>query len=459
LSNIVIYIVSAEQSISKLLSFWVKDKWGYNVEVFSNSESMLKKVNSKPDLILLDIMLPGLDGIETLKRIRQMDDKLPVIMLSDQGSIEVAVESLRFGAYDYFTKPIDQQRLILAIKKAIKSYDLIKGVQSLKGNVNSDFSFENIITADEKMHDVFKFVRKVLNNDTSVLICGESGTGRELIASAIHYNSKRNDRPFVVVNCELLSSEQQQLELFGYEKDSHRGIYQHNRGAIEFADGGSIFLKEVGDLNISLQAILLEVIEKKEFIKIGETKPVKTNLRIISSTSKDLNLAVKNKEFSKDLYYKLASFPISIPSLRQRRPDILILSEHFLNEFNKKLGKNIKGFTKKALEQIYSYDWPGNITELESVIERCILITDTDHIDVRDLPESLKDIEKISNIDADGTLYTNDKIIPIETLKEEAIKNALRVTNGNIVEAAKGLRIGRATLYRLMNKYNIKLGE
>ena len=196
MNNKVIFIVDDEQSISKLLSFWVKDKWGYSVEVFSNSESMLKKVNSKPDLILLDIMLPGLDGIETLKRIRQMDENLPVIMLSAQGSIEVAVESLRYGAYDYFSKPIDQQKLELAIKNAIKNYDLQKELQNLKENVRREYSFDNIITADGKMQDVFKLVSKVLDNDISVLIYGESGTGKELIARAIHYNGKRKDKPF-----------------------------------------------------------------------------------------------------------------------------------------------------------------------------------------------------------------------------------------------------------------------
>ncbi|HEY7750709.1 MAG TPA: response regulator, partial [Ignavibacteriaceae bacterium] len=202
-----IYIVDDEQAISKLLSFWVKDKWGYEVEAFSSGESMLKKMSTKPDLILLDIMLPGLNGVETLKRIRQTDEHLPVIMLSAQGSIEVAVESLRYGAYDYFPKPIDQQRLELSIKNAIRAYDLTKEIQNLKENVQREYSFDNIITADGKMQDVFKLVTKVLDNDITVLIYGESGTGKELIARAIHYNGKRKDKPFVVVNCASIPRE------------------------------------------------------------------------------------------------------------------------------------------------------------------------------------------------------------------------------------------------------------
>jgi len=456
LNNKVIYIVDDEQSISKLLSFWVKDKWGYNVEVFSNSESMLKKVNSKPDLILLDIMLPGLDGIETLKRIRQMDENLPVIMLSAQGSIEVAVESLRYGAYDYFSKPIDQQKLELAIKNAIKNYDLQKELQNLKENVRREYSFDNIITADGKMQDVFKLVSKVLDNDISVLIYGESGTGKELIARAIHYNGKRKDKPFVVVNCASIPRELLESELFGHEKGSFTGAHQRKLGKFELAKDGTIFLDEVGELEMLLQAKLLRVIQNKEFERVGGTELIKTNVRIISATNRDLKSAVETKEFREDLYYRLNSFPIFIPPLRQRRSDILVLAEHFVEEFNRKLGKNMRGFTKKALKLIYEYDWPGNIREMENTIERCLIISDKDIIDIDELPQHIRAADKSGFFDQPGTIFTDDNIVPFEKIKEEAIRHALRVTKGNIVEAAKRLQLGRATIYRLMEKYSIE---
>ena len=456
MSNKLIYIVDDEQSISKLLSFWVKDKWGYNVEVFSSSESMLKKVNSKPDLILLDIMLPGLDGIETLKRIRQMDENLPVIMLSAQGSIEVAVESLRFGAYDYFSKPIDQQKLELAIKNAIKNYDLQKELQNLKENVRREYSFDNIITADGKMQDVFKLVSKVLDNDISVLIYGESGTGKELIARAIHYNGKRKDKPFVVVNCASIPRELLESELFGHEKGSFTGAHQRKLGKFELAKDGTIFLDEVGELEMLLQAKLLRVIQNKEFERVGGTELIKTNVRIISATNRDLKAAVEDKEFREDLYYRLNSFPIFIPPLRQRRSDILVLAEHFVEEFNKKLVKNMKGFTKKALKLIYEYDWPGNIREMENTIERCLIISDKDVIDVDELPQHIRAADKSGFFDQPGTIFTDDNIVPFEKIKEEAIRHALKVTKGNIVEAAKRLQLGRATIYRLMEKYSIE---
>ncbi|MCW8818222.1 MAG: sigma-54 dependent transcriptional regulator, partial [Ignavibacteriaceae bacterium] len=415
----VIFIVDDEQSISKLLTFWVKDKWGYDVEVFSNSESMLKKLNVRPDLVLLDIMLPGLDGIETLKRLKQYDESLPVIMLSAQGRIDVAVDALKYGAYDYFSKPIDQQKLELAIKNAIQNYDLVKELQNLKENVRKEYSFDNIISADGKMQDVFRLVSKVLDNDISVLIYGESGTGKELIARAIHYNGKRKDKPFVVVNCASIPRELLESELFGHEKGSFTGAHQRKLGKFELAKDGTIFLDEVGELEMMLQAKLLRVIQQKEFERVGGTELIKTNVRIISATNRDLKHAVEEKQFREDLFYRLNSFPISIPPLRQRRADILVLTEFFVEEFNKKLQRNVKGFTKKALKLIYEYDWPGNVREMENTIERCMIISDRDHLDLDDLPQHIRAADSSIDIDHQSVMFTDDNIIPFEKIKEK----------------------------------------
>ena len=451
-----VFIVDDEQSIAKLLSFWVKDKWGYEVEIFSNSESMLKKINSKPDLILLDIMLPGLDGIETLRRVKQIDEHLPVIMLSAQGRIDVAVDSIKYGAYDYFSKPIDQQKLELALKNAIRNYDLVKEIQNLKENVKKEYSFDNIISADGKMQDVFKLVSKVLDNDITVLIYGESGTGKELIARAIHYNGKRKDKPFVVVNCASIPRELLESELFGHEKGSFTGAHQRKLGKFELAKDGTIFLDEVGELEMLLQAKLLRVIQQKEFERVGGNELIKTNVRIISATNRDLKHAVEQKQFREDLFYRLNSFPISIPPIRQRRADILVLAEYFLEEFNKKLQRNVKGFTKKALKLIYEYDWPGNVREMENTIERCLIISEKNQLDVDDLPQHIRAADPSVSADQQSVMFTDDNIVPFEKIKEKSIRHALKVTGGNIVEAARKLQLGRATIYRLMEKYGIE---
>ncbi len=450
-----VFIVDDELAIAKLLSYWVKDKWKYDVEVFHNGEDALKNLNLKPDIILLDIMMPGLNGIETLKRVKHTDPNLPVIMLSAQGSVEVALDAIRVGAYDYFPKPIDLQRLEPAIKNAVKNHDLLKELESLRENVQKEYSFDNIISADGKMQDVFRLVTKVLDNDISVLIYGESGTGKELISRAIHFNGKRKDKPFIVVNCASIPRELLESELFGHEKGAFTGAHQRKLGKFELANEGTLFLDEVGELEMLLQAKLLRVIQEKEFERVGGTELIKCDVRIISATNRDLKTAVQNKEFREDLYYRLNSFPISIPPLRARRGDILVLSDYFLNTLNKKLNKKIKGFTKKAVKLIYDYNWPGNVRELENTIERCLIITDKDVIDADELPVHIKTAEHDQTADVNVSPFTDDVIIPFEKIKEEAIKHALKTTQGNILEAANKLQLGRATIYRLIDRYKI----
>jgi DNA-binding NtrC family response regulator len=377
-------------------------------------------------------------------------------MLSAQGRIDVAVDSIKYGAFDYFSKPIDQQKLELAVKNAIRNYDLVKELQNLKENVKKEYSFDNIISADGKMQDVFKLVSKVLDNDITVLIYGESGTGKELIARAIHYNGKRKDKPFVVVNCASIPRELLESELFGHEKGSFTGAHQRKLGKFEYAKDGTIFLDEVGELEMMLQAKLLRVIQQREFERVGGTELIKTNVRIISATNRDLKHAVEQKQFREDLFYRLNSFPIFIPPIRQRRADILVLTEYFVDEFNKKLQRNVKGFTKKALKLIYEYDWPGNVREMENTIERCMIISDKDQLDVDDLPQHIRAADTSAVVDQQSVMFTDDNIIPFEKIKEKSIRHALKVTGGNIVEAARKLQLGRATIYRLMEKYGIE---
>jgi len=451
-----IFIVDDEESILKMLTHWCKNQWGYDVKTFVNGNDALNAISGNIDLVLLDIMLPDINGNEVLVKIKQKFPSLPIIMLSAQGSVEVALESIRWGAFDYFPKPIDKNRLEHAVRNAIKSFDLERELESIKENLKREYSFDNIISADKKMQEAFRMITKVLDNDITVLIQGESGTGKELVAKAIHYNGIRKSAPFVVVNCASIPRELLESELFGHEKGSFTGAHQKKIGKFELANGGTIFLDEIGEMEMSLQAKILRVIQQKEFERIGGNEIIKSDVRIISATNRDLKSAVENKLFREDLYYRLSSFPIHIPPLRERRGDIVVLIDHFLKLFNKKLGKEIKGLTKTALKVVYDYDWPGNVRELENTLERCLILTDGETIDVDVLPANFVTQTKNLSYNSNGILFADDSpIIPFEKLKEEAIRHALRTTENNIVEAARKLKIGRATLYRLMDKYKI----
>jgi len=455
-----IFIVDDEPSILKLLSHWVRQQWDYKVETFERGGNVLENLGKNPDLILLDIMLPDINGNEVLKKIRQVNRNLPVIMLSAQGSVEVAIESIRHGAFDYFPKPIDKNRLEPAIKNAITNYDLHRQLEKLKGDLQQEFSFENIVSSDPKMQDVFRMVHKVLDNDITVLIHGESGTGKELIARAIHYSGNRNENPFVVVNCASIPHELLESELFGHEKGSFTGAHQKKIGKFEQAKGGTIFLDEIGEMDMALQAKILRVIQNKEFERVGGNELIKTDVRIISATNKNLQDEVDDKMFREDLYYRLSSFPITIPPLRERRGDIIILINHFISSFGKKLGKEVKGLSKTALKLMYDYEWPGNVRELENTVERCMILTDTNMIKPDVLPNQILHPDGTVSLKISGPLFgPNAPIIPFEKIKEEAIRHALVQTNGNIVEAARKLNLGRATLYRLMSKYNIEASK
>ncbi|MFH0736204.1 MAG: sigma-54 dependent transcriptional regulator [bacterium] len=453
-----ILIVDDEPSILKLITHWVKNQWGYKVKSFINGTDLLKAFGDEDaDLILLDIMLPDMNGIDILREIKKRNINIPVIILSAQGSIDVAMESIRLGAYDYFPKPIDKNRLEPAIKNAIQNYNLLKKIKELESNLTKEYSFDNIISADKSMQDVFKLMSKVLDNDITVLVSGESGTGKELIARAIHYNGLRKSEAFVVVNCASIPRELLESELFGHEKGSFTGAYQKKIGKFELANGGTLFLDEIGEMEMALQAKILRVIQQKEFERVGGNEIIKTEVRIISATNRDLSEMVKQRKFREDLYYRLNSFPIHIPALRDRKGDIVVLVNYFMKLFNKKHNKEIKGLDKKTLKLLYDYPWYGNVRELENTIERCVILTDNEIIDNEVLPEQIKAKEKEIDFSSIKVgVFDKDEVIPFEKLKEEAIKHALGVTKGNIVEAARRLDLGRATLYRLMEKYEIE---
>ena len=452
-----IFIVDDEESVAKLLEVWVTEKWKYQARVFSSGEQCLEALDEGPEVVLLDLMLPGIGGTETLKEIKKREPDLAVFILSAQAKIDVAVETLKVGASDYFSKPIDFPRLEIAIKNALQISELSKEVERLRETVSQRVHFENIVAQSGEMHDVFSLVGKVKDNEIPVLVLGESGTGKELVAKAIHYNGKRKNGPFIVVNCASIPRDLLESELFGHEKGSFTGAVQRRLGRFEQAGGGTVFLDEIGELDLSLQAKLLRVIQSKEFERVGGNETIKTDARVVSATNKDLKEEVKHKRFREDLYFRLSAFPIMLPPLRQRKSDILLLAEFFLKQFSKELAKPNLKFSRKALNLLYEYPWPGNVRELENAIQRAIVMVDNQEITERELPLSVQTFASPAAGDKAASPFAleDDVIVPFEKLKENAIRNALKATKGNIVEASQKLKIGRATLYRLMQKYKI----
>ncbi|MBM4160880.1 MAG: sigma-54-dependent Fis family transcriptional regulator [Ignavibacteria bacterium] len=455
-SERLVYIVDDEEAIARLLEHWVSKKWGYPSRTFTSGEECLENLTVVPDAVLLDIMLPGIGGVETLKEIKNRYQDLPVIMLSAQGKIDVAIETLRLGATDYFSKPVDFAKLEVSLKNAIQTHDLSREVTRLREAVEKPVHFDNIISDSGAMQEVFKLVQKVKDSDICVLVLGESGTGKELIARAIHYNGNRKNGPFIVVNCASIPRELLESELFGHEKGSFTGAYQRRIGKFEQANGGTLFLDEIGELDHGLQAKLLRVIQSKEFERVGGNETLSSDVRLVSATNRDLVKAVSQKEFREDLYFRLATFPIVLPPLRERRSDILLLAEHFIKRFSQELSKPDLSFSKKALKLLYDYPWPGNVRELENAIQRATLMADGNSITDKDLPLAVVAFGSSDESGAESPLTVGAETVrPLEKVKEETIREALKATEGNIVDAARRLKIGRATMYRLMKKYKI----
>ncbi|OGP13604.1 MAG: sigma-54-dependent Fis family transcriptional regulator [Deltaproteobacteria bacterium GWA2_54_12] len=456
MANSLIYIVDDEETIRKLLEHTVTKRWGFEARAFASGEACLDALIDDPDLVLLDIMMEGISGVDTLREARKRKPDLPVIMLSAQGSMEVAIESLKLGASDYFSKPIDFPKLEIAIRNALQLRQVSREMSQLKERIQHDVQFENIVSTSGEMQEVFRLVSKVKNSDIPVLVMGESGTGKELISRAIHFNSDRKDAPFVVVNCASIPHELLESELFGHEKGAFTGAYQRRIGRFEQAHQGTIFLDEIGEMDLALQAKLLRVIQTKEFQRVGGNDTIISDVRLVSATNRDIREEVRQKRFREDLYFRIAAFPIVVPPLRQRKSDILVLAEHFLKLFGQASGKTLR-FSREALRLLYDYPWPGNVRELENVIQRGVVMTDGKEITPGDLPVALQTFLAPASASSIPFVESETGVVPLERVKETAIRNALKVTGGNIAEAALRLKLGRATLYRLMKKYKIEM--
>lgn len=456
MENSLIFIVDDEPTTRRLISHWA-ETYGYKVKAFEGGEQCLEALDEGPDTICLDIMMPGLDGIEVLKRIQMIDPELPVIMVTARDSLEVAVEAMRQGAYDYIPKPVDRNRLRSSLKKAVERYSMAKEINRLRKQLTRTYSFDNIVGKGPAMESVFKQIEKVLDNSINVFIQGESGTGKELVARAIHYHGPRRHGPFEAVNCGAIPENLQESELFGHEKGAFTGATQSQVGKVEMAQGGTLFLDEVGEMSPALQIKLLRFLQNKSFERVGGRKEIKIDIRIISATNKVLEREVESGNFREDLYYRLVVYPIKIPPLRDRKDDIPALAHHFLEKYREETGKHIEGTDHRVMEALMGYGWPGNVRELENVIHRGVVTSESQRLQLSNLPQKIIDSASAEETDRPKKgMDLASKIVPMKTLEKRAMLHALNVTKGNLAVAAKELGMGRATFYRKMDKYGLR---
>lgn len=428
---------------------------GYEIITADNAVDALRLIgDSELDLVITDIKMPGMNGMDLLAAAKKINKEMPVIMMTAYGTIEMAVEAMKKDAYDYITKPFQNENLKLTIKKALENYRLVKENRLLNQALSDRYRFGNIIGKSKPMLNIYDLIRKVSQSKASVLITGPSGTGKELIANAIHYNSPRKDRPFVSINCGALTETLLESELFGHEKGAFTGAVSMKKGRFELADGGTLFLDEVGVMTPSLQVKLLRVLQEMEFERVGGTRTIKVDVRILSASNKDIKEDVAQGLFREDLFYRLNVIHIEVPSLRERGEDIRLLVNHFIEKYGEDQGKERIELSPESWKCLYSYSWPGNIRELENVIERAVVLNSGGVIGPEDLPDYFSGEEQV--LDIDRFIHLGAPLQKtLEQIEEKLIRRALKECNNVQAQAAERLGITRHTMNYKINKYEI----
>ena len=445
-----ILIVEDNIGMRNVLEKTLKMK-GYDVFSVGTGENAVRLFTSDVfDLVITDLRLPKMDGMEVLKRIKKISSASIVIIMTAYGTIENAIEAMKSGAYDYVLKPFSLEEIEIKVEKALFQQRIADENVILKEEIKSRFG--RIIGKGQKIQKVYKFINKVADRPTPVLILGESGTGKELVAREIHESSSRRDFPFVAVNCAALAEGVLESELFGHERGAFTGAHAQKKGRFEIADKGTLFLDEIGDLPLNTQVKLLRFLQEKSFERVGGTNTLKVDVRIIAATNKDLKEAIKKKTFREDLFYRLNVITLTLPPLRERREDIHDLIDYFWNRYIKELHKDI-AISPEVKDILYSYDWPGNIRELENAIERLIVLSEYKTVSIDDLPMELK--EGNSDIISKGLTDNIGLTERVEHLEKEIIRQALEECSFNQVKTSERLRINRGTLQYKMKKYNL----
>lgn len=444
-SQFLIYVVEDDEWYNRLLVHSLSLNPDYTVKGFHSAKEVLRELDNGPAVITVDYGLPDINGDELLAKIKETDPSIEVIIISEQEKIETAVSLLKSGAYDYLVKSKDIKEMVLnTVNHICNNFDLRKELASLKKEVQEKYSFENSLIGNSPgMRKVYDLMNRALANNITVSISGETGTGKEMVAKAIHFNSNRKDKPFIAVNVAAIPSELIESELFGYEKGAFTGAISRRKGKFEEAHGGTLFLDEIGKMDLNAQVKLLRVLQEKEVTRIGSNTPIAVNCRIIVATHRNLLEEVKQGNFREDLYYRLYGLPITLPPLRDRQDDVLILANHFMVQFCKENGLDEKRFSKEARHKILSYQWPGNVRELKSIVELAVVMTNESEIGEDDL-----------------TISTSSDLLPDLLTKEQTLREySIRIVNfymnqcnNDTAMVAEKLGIGQTTVYRMLKE-------
>src|SRR5512136_361984 len=448
-----ILVVDDEQLIRWSIEQNLK-KQGYEIITACDGEEALKLVREEqPELILLDIQMPGISGLEVLEKVKEIDEDIVVIMVTAQGGLETAVNAMRLGAYDYINKPFNLDELAIVIRKALENSSLRREVAGLRSE-HKKVGPPNIIGASRHMKNVLAMMDKVAKSEAAtVLVQGESGTGKELVAKWLHYKSNRADKPFVAINCASVPATLLESELFGHEKGSFTDAKVTKKGLFELADDGTVLLDEIGDMEVGMQAKLLRFLEDRTFRRIGGSKVIPVDVRIISATNKDLLKAIEEKIFRNDLYYRIQVIPIFLPPLRERKEDIIYLANHFIETFNKEFNKHVNGISGMAEKMLTEYNWPGNIRELKNVIERAIILGNEETLLLEHLPLEIVAKSSTATVQPTTTFKLPPEGVDIEEVEKELIRQALENCDWNQSKAAKKLNLGVDAFRYRMKKF------
>ncbi|UCD84687.1 MAG: sigma-54-dependent Fis family transcriptional regulator [Deltaproteobacteria bacterium] len=446
------------QSCQKIL-----ERVGHDVSITQNPHDALKRLKEDTyDLVVTDLMMPEIGGMDILRAVKEENSDTEVIMITGYGTVKSAVEAMRSGVYNYITKPFDPKKLSVMVEKALEKKNLNQSL-CLPGNeVTPPFIFDDIIGRSPKMVEVFELIRKVATTNSTVLIIGESGTGKELVARAIHNNSNRRNMNFVAVDCTALSPTLLESELFGHIKGSFTGAITTRPGYFEIASGGTLFLDEVGNLSLDIQGKLLRVLQEREFSPVGGTKPKKVNIRLIAATNRDLEKMVSEGAFREDLFYRLFVVPIYLPPLRERKEDIQSLAMHFLDTYSRETGKKVPRISPEAMEFLTDFEWPGNVRQLENIVERMVIITEGDTINASELPQLLQNgkagIKSVipSNVKELKDLKKVIRKKSVENIERLFLTRALNRNEWNVTHAAKDVGMDRANFQAMMRRYNFR---